>query len=272
MSAENFTKTVAPQEKQVDSEVPTAEQYKEIETHLAAKREELSSAPVDQLPGLVAEIQALETRKSEAFDGAHDEAHIENERIDNEKAAQEKSTQEQAVQAELEAKNVERVAKIDEQIAAERAQLSGASPEQLSEIVARMQLLEAQKIQQETSGEPIVEEQNAESVANENRESEGENYESRKKEIGDAWDEYVDATYAHGDRINERIKALTPQMAAENGGYIDPITVSQAVDSEPEQIALSNDLKEAREKYDSLSKEYGIKDVRGSKSFDRQYT
>ena len=160
MSAENPLQSVpvAPVEESAETpKAPSAEEYKEVETQIAAKREQLTKAPIDQLAGLVSEIEALENKKSEGFDAAYNEAHAENDRMDAEKAAAEKAAQKQAERdaekAQQEAKNAERVAKIDEQIAAERAQLNGASPEQLKEIVAKLTALEAQKSAPQDAGQ-----------------------------------------------------------------------------------------------------------------------
>lgn len=124
---------------------PTAEDYKSIEAQIGVKREELMQAPTDKMSEIVAEIQALESKKAESFDAAHDEAHRENERMESEKAAQAAAREQERLAAEKAALEAERIGKIDEAITLERSQLSGASPEQLGQIVERIKALESQK-------------------------------------------------------------------------------------------------------------------------------
>ncbi len=129
---------------------PRAEKYKEIEATISAKRAELSSSSVDKMGELVAEIQKLETQRAEAFDSAHDEAYAENDRMDAENTAfdtahEEAATENERLDQERASESV-RLSKIDEVIVAERAKLSGASVEELGNIVKNIKALEAQKV------------------------------------------------------------------------------------------------------------------------------
>lgn len=140
-----------------ENPVTDAEKYKEIEAAIASKRAELATASIDEMTTLVTEIQALETQKGEAFDSSYQQAQIENERIDTEQAALEAAHDEAHAENfrrdEEETKRGEETAKIDAEIAEERAKLSGASAEALGAIVARLKELEQQKLSGRTNVE-----------------------------------------------------------------------------------------------------------------------
>ena len=134
----------------IEKKTPNAEEYNGIEAAITAKRAELSTSSIDRMSELVTEIQQLESQKTEAFDSAHDEAHEENNRMDAESVAfdttQEEATVENARLDQEKALETERIGKINQDVVAERARLSGASAEELGNIVRNIKALEAQKV------------------------------------------------------------------------------------------------------------------------------
>ncbi len=194
-------------EKPASAPSPSAEEYKEIETTIAAKRAELSTSSVDRMGELVAEIQELETKKADAFDSSHEEASAENSRMDAEQAAFETAHDEAHVEnerldAEKSAQN-ERVVAIDAEITNERGKLNGATAEDLGAIVQRIKELEAQKTQSpEVTGETTTEEMSDEEKLAEEKEliSLGQDISQEKYELANDQEKLA--------RLNSRLKKM----------------------------------------------------------------
>lgn len=112
----------------LEKPTPSGSEYLAIEEDIRNKRKELQTAPVDQMGGIVEEIQGREAERQGAYDAMYEDAHVENARID--------------------AEHAERTAQIDAAIQAERAKLGdeNTSVEGLSAVVQRIRELENQRL------------------------------------------------------------------------------------------------------------------------------
>jgi hypothetical protein len=138
---------------------------------------------------LVSEIQQLERSKGDAYDAARDEAEAENAQRDEDAFAR---MHDAAVaennRANEESQEKARVQKIDDSITAERQNLSGASAEDLSGIVQRIQDLERQKTEPTPSAETETAEEDVAEV-NETTETPEKEFSMSESELHERMEE-----------------------------------------------------------------------------------
>lgn len=185
----------------------------DIDQAIAEKREALVSAPADKMMEIVNEIKALE-EEGRKFDTQYSEAVAENERMDAESqqafdAAYEEAQQENA---RVNAKR-ERVAALDGEIAHERSRLTGASAEELSNIVQRIRELEAMKQDKATPNEDTTSSESA-SVENQPEDTLESRREALAKLSNTELEEAFAAANQERDAFNEKHEAYMAEITA----------------------------------------------------------